>query len=149
MKTFLKTRLVLTAALLMAAANAWGHHSFAAEYDDQKPVKLTGVLTKIEWQNPHIWYYLDVKGADGSVANWAISGGAPGQLQRRGITKKNFEIGATVTVEGSRAKDGTNNAFGSKVTYMDGRNVLSPGGGEDGRREDSRRDDGRNDQKKQ
>ena len=114
------------AALLagtMRPANA--HHSFAAEYDDQKPLKITGTLTKVDWMNPHIWYYVDVKNPDGSSTTWAISGGAPGQLMRRGITKDLLVIGSTVNVEGFKAKDGSNNGFGQRVTYQDGRNVFT------------------------
>jgi hypothetical protein len=118
---------VLAAIAIVAGAARAGqaHHSFAAEYDDQKPLKITGTLTKVEWMNPHIWYYVDVKNPDGSVTTWAISGGAPGQLMRRGITKDLLVLGASVNVEGFRAKDGTNNGFGQRVTYPDGRNVFT------------------------
>jgi len=77
---------------LLAGATMSAHHSFAAEFDDTKPVKVTGTITKVEWQNPHIWFYVDVKNADGTVTNWAFSGGAPGQLMRRGITKETLKI---------------------------------------------------------
>ncbi|HET9271301.1 MAG TPA: DUF6152 family protein [Vicinamibacterales bacterium] len=118
---------VLAVAALLAAAPrpAIAHHSFAAEYDDQKPLKITGTLTKVDWMNPHIWYYVDVKNPDGSTTTWAISGGAPGQLMRRGITKDLLVIGSTVNVEGFKAKDGSNNGFGQRVTYQDGRNVFT------------------------
>ena len=113
-------------ALLAGAVRpAVAHHSFAAEYDDQKPLKISGTLTKVDWMNPHIWYYIDVKNPDGTVTKWAISGGAPGQLMRRGITKDLLVVGATVNVEGFRAKDGSNNGFGQRVTYEDGRNVFT------------------------
>ena len=108
-----------------AARAAQAHHSFAAEYDDQKPLKITGTLTKVEWMNPHIWYYVDVKNPDGTVTTWAISGGAPGQLMRRGITKDLLVLGSEVNVEGFKAKDGSNNGFGQRVTYPDGRNVFT------------------------
>jgi hypothetical protein len=103
------------------------HHSFAAEFDDQKPVKVTGTITSVEWQNPHIWFYLAVKNKDGSTTNWGFAGGAPGQLMRRGITKDQMKVGETVVVEGFRAKDGSYNASGGRVTFPDGRNVLTAG----------------------
>ena len=101
------------------------HHSFAAEYDDTKPVKFSGVVTKVEWMNPHIWFYVDEKKADGTVTHWAISGGAPGQLMRRGINKDVIQPGMMIAVEGFRAKDGSDNANGSKVTFPDGRMVFT------------------------
>ena len=117
--------LAVVALFAGAARPAIAHHSFAAEYDDQKPLKITGTLTKVDWMNPHIWYYVDVKNPDGSTTTWAISGGAPGQLMRRGITKDLLVIGSTVNVEGFKAKDGSNNGFGQRVTYQDGRNVFT------------------------
>ena len=118
---------LLAAVAIVAGAThaAQAHHSFAAEYDDQKPLKITGTLTKVEWMNPHIWYYVDVKNPNGSVTTWAISGGAPGQLMRRGITKDLLVLGSEVNVEGFKAKDGSNNGFGQRVTYQDGRNVFT------------------------
>ena len=113
------------AIVLATARPALAHHSFAAEYDDQKPLKITGTLTKVDWMNPHIWYYVDVKNPDGTVTSWAISGGAPGQLMRRGITKDLLVVGSEVNVEGFKAKDGSNNGFGQRVTYQDGRNVFT------------------------
>ena len=116
-------------ALLAIAASLplFAHHSFAAEFDDKKPVKMTGTIVKVEWQNPHIWFYLAVKNADGSTTTWGFAGGAPGQLMRRGITKDQLKIGETIMVEGFRAKDGSNNASGGRVTFPDGRNVLTAG----------------------
>jgi Family of unknown function (DUF6152) len=76
------------------------HHSFAAEFDDTKPVKVTGTITNVEWKNPHIWFYVDVKNTDGTVTNWGFAGGAPGQLMRRGITKDQLKLGEMIVVEG-------------------------------------------------
>jgi hypothetical protein len=121
-------RACLLAGLFLAMAGRvplLAHHSFAAEFDDARPLKLTGTLTKVEWNNPHIWYYIDVMNPDGTVTTWAFSGGAPGQLMRRGITKDLLKSGSTVVVEGFRAKDGSTNGFGSRITYPDGRNVLT------------------------
>ena len=120
--TSILSGLVLLALGVVPAAS---HHSFAAEFDDQKPIKLTGTLTKVEWTNPHIWYYLDVKNPDGTITKWALSGGAPGQLMRRGVRKEQLVIGKLVNVDGFRAKDGSNNGFGRSVTYEDGRNVFT------------------------
>lgn len=118
---------VIGAAGLLAvlATPALGHHSFAAEYDDSKPVKMTGVVTKVEWTNPHIWFFLDVRDQKGQVTNWAFSGGPPGVLQRRGIARSSMKLGDTVVVEGFRARDGSNNASGGTVTFPDGRRVFT------------------------
>jgi hypothetical protein len=117
--------LSLLLAGLAATPPVQAHHSFAAEFDSSKPVKVTGVVTKLEWQNPHIWYYIDVKNDDGTVTNWAFSGSSPIQLMRRGISKKVLQPGTVITVEGFRAKDGSNNGGGSKVTFQDGRSVFT------------------------
>ncbi|HTR37992.1 MAG TPA: DUF6152 family protein [Bryobacteraceae bacterium] len=115
----------LVLGLAVSSLPALAHHSFAAEFDENKPVKVTGVVTKVEWLNPHIWFYVDAKDADGKVQHWAFSGGAPGQLMRRGITKDAIQPGMTVNVDGFRAKDGSNNANGNKVTFPDGRMVFT------------------------
>jgi Family of unknown function (DUF6152) len=115
----------LLLAALAATPGAQAHHSFASEYDTSKPLKMTGVVTKLEWENPHIWFYIDVKNDDGSVTNWAFSGSSPIQLTRRGISKKVLAPGTVVIVEGYRAKDGSNNGGGSKVTFQDGRSVFT------------------------
>ena len=120
----------LVIGLALGALPILAHHSFAAEYDDTKPVKFSGVVTKVEWMNPHIWFYVDEKTADG-VTHWAISGGAPGQLMRRGITKDVIQPGMMISVEGFRAKDGTNTCNSRTVVLPSGQKVFS-GTAEDG-----------------
>ena len=101
------------------------HHSETAEYDPAKPVKVTGTLTRVEWQNPHVWFYVDVKDESGKIATWGFSAVPPGAMMRRGITRDALKIGAVVNVEGSRARDGSNNASGRRVTFADGTNVFT------------------------
>src|ERR1700743_382479 len=112
-----------TVILCLAALRSLAHHSFVAEFDESKPVSVSGVVTKVEWQNPHVWFYVDVKDEKGKVTNWGFGGGAPGQLMRRGVTKSVIQPGMTIKVEGFRARDGSNNASGGKVTFPDGRMV--------------------------
>ena len=124
----MRTKLTLVAGgfwLAMIAAPAVAHHSFAAEYDSTKPVKVTGVVTRVEWTNPHIWFFVDVKGNDGTVTNWGFSGGPPGVLQRRGIPRSAMKVGDVIVVEGFRARDGSNNGSGGTVTFTDGRRVFT------------------------
>jgi hypothetical protein len=122
-RSILSFLMIVSAGILPVAA----HHSFAAEFDDTKPVNVSGVVTKVEWQNPHVWFYVDVKGENGTVTNWGFSGGAPGKLMRRGINNTAIKPGMTVSVQGFRAKDGSNNASGGRVTFPDGRNVFTAG----------------------
>jgi Family of unknown function (DUF6152) len=127
-KNAMKTRLVLIICAIFATSlPTLAHHSFSAEFDDTKPIKVTGVVTKVEWQNPHIWFYVDAKDQSGKVTNWAFSGGAPGQLMRRGITRDVIQPGMTILVEGFHAKDGSNNCSGARVTFPDGRSVFTAG----------------------
>lgn len=121
----MRTLVSIVLAGLLAGPPLAAHHSFVAEYDGDKPVKLSGTVTKVEWQNPHIWFYVDVKDAAGKVTNWGFSGGAPGILQRRGIPRNAMKIGDVVVVEGFRARDGSNNASGGRVTFADGRQVFT------------------------
>jgi hypothetical protein len=116
---------VIASALMWIVNPILAHHSESAQFDVSKPVKVTGVISKVEWMNPHIWFYVDVKDESGKVTTWGFSGGPPGMLLRRGITKDILKIGSVVNVEGSRAKDGSNNASGRKVTFADGRDVFT------------------------
>ena len=105
----MKTKLAVfaaSAAILLAAVPMVAHHSFAAEFDASKPIKLTGTVTKIEWMNPHAYFYIDVV-EDGKTTNWALEMGSPNGLMRQGWTRNSMKIGDQVTVEGSRAKDGS------------------------------------------
>jgi hypothetical protein len=120
-------KFVFLFASLLATTSALAHHSAVAEYDLDKPMSISGTIKRVEWQNPHIWYYVDVKEKDGSLSEWGVSGGAPGQLMRRGITKDVLKIGAVVSVEGFLARDGSKNMTGRRVTFPDGRDVFTAG----------------------
>jgi len=119
------------AALLLTAASAWAHHSFAAEYDAKKPVTLTGTVTKVEWMNPHIFFYVDVKDAEGKVTNWRGEGGNLSGLMRRGWRKDSLKVGDTVTVEGSLAKNGQPLVNARTVTLADGKKLFAGSSGGD------------------
>ena len=120
-----KHRQVIALLVTLWTAPALAHHSAIAEYDLAKPVKVSGTVTRVEWTNPHIWFYVDVKNPDGTVTNWGFSGGAPGVLQRRGISRTAMKIGDQVVVQGFRAKDGSSNGSGDSVTFPDGRRVFT------------------------
>ena len=105
------------------------HHSFAAEFDGTKPVTLKGTITQMKWVNPHSWLYIDVKGSDGKVVNWALEFGLPQALYRRGWTKKDLPVGQEVTIQGFLAKDGTPTANAQTVTLSDGRRLFAGSSG--------------------
>jgi Family of unknown function (DUF6152) len=96
-------------SLLITELPAVAHHSFAAVFDDKKPIKLTGTVTKLEWQNPHTWFYMDVKDDTGKNTNWGMEMGSPNLLIRSGWNRNSMKIGDQVTIEGFRARDGSNN----------------------------------------
>jgi hypothetical protein len=118
--------LVVGLSLVGVSQSVRAHHSEAAEYDSTKPVKVTGTLKKVEWANPHVWFYVDVTEADGKVTTWGFSTQPPGSLMRRGVTKDALKIGSVVNVEGVRARDGSNNASTRSLTFADGKQVLTP-----------------------
>ena len=117
--------LIASAGILASALPIFAHHSFAAEYDASKPVELKGVVTKMEWTNPHARFYLDVKDANGNVTNWNFELASPNVLSRNGWTRHSLKEGDVITVQGSRAKDGSYLANARSVTLADGRKVFA------------------------
>jgi len=119
----MKTGLLTTLAafgLLLAEMPAVAHHSFAAEYDSNNLITLTGVITKVEWTNPHMYIHMDVKGPDGKVVNWSLEGYPPNTLKRTGFTRDLLKEGDKVTMTAYKAKDGTNTGAGREITFADG-----------------------------
>ena len=113
--------------LLLLAVPVKAHHSFAAAYDDKKPINLQGIVTKVELVNPHSWLWIDVKGKDGTVVNWGIEGGPPINLFRNGFTKASLPIGTEIKLFGYQAKSGESRGVGVFVEYPDGRKVFMGG----------------------
>ena len=126
----MQTRFTLLAAVtvtVLASVPLWAHHAFATEFDINKPVKLEGKVTQMEWINPHAWIHIDVVGPDGKVTNWMVEGGSPNVLLRRGFTKKSLEPGTDVIVEGFQAKNGLSRANGANITFKDGKRLFLGG----------------------
>ena len=115
---------VVGAGLLLATVPARAHHAFAAEFDANAPVKLTGTLSKIEMINPHAWIHVNVKNADGTMEEWMIEAGTPNALMRRGFNKDRLKVGMDVVVDGFKSKDGSNRANGRNITLPDGTKLF-------------------------
>src|SRR4030095_3513092 len=122
---------IVSIGLIAAAVPVFGHHSFAAQYDRTKAITLKGTVTKVEWMNPHIYFYVDVKDDSNRVTNWAIEGGAPSMLYRNGWRLDSLKVGDKVTIDGWLAKDGSNLANMRTVTLADGKTVFGASSGGD------------------
>jgi uncharacterized protein DUF6152 len=123
----MRTRLMAVVAamgLLLAAVPVWAHHAFAAEFDQNKPIKVRGLVTRWELTNPHSWIHIDVKGPDGSSVTWMIEGASPNNLYRLGLTKESLPAGSDITVEGYQAKDGSTRAVGRNITFANGKKFF-------------------------
>jgi hypothetical protein len=130
----MKTRLALAAgmiSLVFAVFPLAAHHSFAAEYDSSKPVEFKGVVTKLDWMNPHVYFYVDVKDSEGKTISWACEAGNPNALARRGWKKSSLKAGDEITVTGFRAKDGTFTANARSIVLTDGKKLFA-GSSDDG-----------------
>ncbi|WP_109488585.1 DUF6152 family protein [Occallatibacter savannae] len=125
-----RSALALSLALI-AALPSFAHHSFSAEFDGTKPVRLVGRITRVEWTNPHAYLYLDVTDAKGNTANWGAESAGPGALSRRGWKKTDLKIGDSVVIDGYRAKDGSKLVDCRRITLPDGRSIYggTPGDG--------------------
>jgi Family of unknown function (DUF6152) len=131
MKSRILSVLAVSGALMIPGIPLLAHHSFAAEYDSNKPVSLTGAVTKVEWTNPHVRFYIDVKDASGTTANWEFELGSPNGLMRKGWTRNSLKEGDKISVDGYLAKDGAHLANARTVALADGRKVFA-GAADDG-----------------
>lgn len=122
----------LVALSALTGASIAAHHSFAAEFDASKAIRVTGTLSKVEWTNPHIYFYLDAKDEQGNVVKWTCESGAPGALSRRGFKRGDLKLGDTIVVDGYRAKNGSNLMDARRVTLADGRIVSGASAGDGG-----------------
>lgn len=122
---------MIGAFVVTAAAALSAHHSFAAEFDANKPVTLTGTVTRLEWANPHIWVYLDVKDDQGNLQHWQCEGGAPNTLTRNGWSRDSLKANDRITIDGALAKDGSKTCNARVVKLADGRSVFAGSAGGD------------------
>lgn len=120
------------AGLMIAALPVFAHHSFGAEFDSNKPVKLRGKVVRIEFVNPHAWIHVAVPGEDGTTTEWLIEGGSPNALVRHGVTKDTLPVGTEVIFEGFQAKDGSHRANGRDITLADGKKLFLGASGSEG-----------------
>ena len=118
------TAVLVGSGLGLALVPVLAHHAFSAEFDANKPIKLQGTVTEVEWINPHAWIHMDVKRPDGTVEKWMIEGGTPNTLFRRGFNKNSLPYGSVIVVDGFQAKDGTLKANGRDLTFPDGRKLF-------------------------
>jgi hypothetical protein len=117
-------KVLLLTVFLSAAIAARAHHSFSAVFDAESPVKVSGTVTKVEWMNPHAWFYVDVEDADGAVVNWAFELGSPNGLRRRGWSRDTVKVGDVISISGYRARDGSNRGNVASITLADGRELT-------------------------
>jgi hypothetical protein len=125
--------LVISLCFIFSATAGIAHHAFSAEFDAKKPIKLTGSVTKLEWQNPHTWFYIDVKDESGKVTNWGMEMASPNLLTRNGWSRSSMKVGDVVTVDGFLAKDGSNNANARVVILTATGQSLLAGSSQGGR----------------
>jgi len=125
----MRNKLIVLAAIggLALSANTWAHHSFAAEFDAENPLELTGVVIKVEWSNPHTFFYIDVENEDGEYETWAMELGSPNGLMRRGWTRNSLQVGDTVSVTGWRARDGSLKGNSRGVVLASGEELFNAG----------------------
>ena len=119
----MRTRLVAILMFVSISSTLLAHHAFSSEFDANKPIKLKGTVSRIEWINPHSWIHVDVKEPDGKITKWMVEGGSPNALIRRGVTAQLLKVGMEVIVDGYQAKDGSNRANGRDITLADGRKL--------------------------